>query len=450
MADVGELAGLADDLCDLCHDVASCRPSWLILVNAPSLRYEDMVSTMVESGAIVRAVDLMASRLRALPTEHGARLRTPRRFVRHVQLWLSTWFASDGTDVAARFEHASAQLRWLVRAGRQRMRDGSAEIVFGAIRRSRPRAPVAGAPLTRIIEVGIAMAAEFLRRSQRRDGSFRAFCLPPGASSSWITAHVALVCERVPELAGACHDAARYLEAIASSPGGLAYNALVRDDVDTAAQALAVLATHGIPPPSGAVALVVDAQAVCGGFSTFPRSGPDGAAASGWEMPHPEVSLIVVEALRRLDGYITERRRALGWITARAGRGVVAPYWWTSPAYSVWAHVAAGVVTEGTGAVARSLLADGVGPPYTAMIIPGAWVDEDPTWLGAVEGLLRCQNADGSWDCGPCLRVTDPGVHEASAESAGRAYADGRRVFSTAHALAALDFARRATRAERR
>ena len=56
----------------------------------------------------------------------------------------------------------------------------------------------------------------------------------------------------------------------------------------------------------------------------------------------------------------------------------------------------------------------------------------------AVTRLLRAQHPDGSWSCEPCLRVTDPTHYRAGPEAPGLVFGDRRRVFSTAHAVAAL------------
>jgi hypothetical protein len=53
---------------------------------------------------------------------------------------------------------------------------------------------------------------------------------------------------------------------------------------------------------------------------------------------------------------------------------------------------------------------------------------------------------DGSWPCAPCLRVTDPHEHVTHPHLRGTCYADGRRIFSTAHAVAALASVQAATR----
>jgi hypothetical protein len=64
-----------------------------------------------------------------------------------------------------------------------------------------------------------------------------------------------------------------------------------------------------------------------------------------------------------------------------------------------------------------------------------------PAIESAVERLMSERRSDGSWLCGPCLRVV--ASRAGDPEEQGKIYADRYRVFSTAHAVAALSLALR-------
>src|SRR5262245_45373884 len=58
------------------------------------------------------------------------------------------------------------------------------------------------------VERAIAGGVRFLHTHQRSNGIWKGFLLPPGAATTWLTAHVAFVVEDVAELEGECFRAA--------------------------------------------------------------------------------------------------------------------------------------------------------------------------------------------------------------------------------------------------
>ena len=50
------------------------------------------------------------------------------------------------------------------------------------------------------VEHALELGVRFLKRRQGADGTWKGFLLPPGAATSWLTAHVAFVVEAVPAL----------------------------------------------------------------------------------------------------------------------------------------------------------------------------------------------------------------------------------------------------------
>jgi hypothetical protein len=310
-------------------------------------------------------------------------------------------------------------------------------------------------------------AVRFLERAQRWDGSFRDFLLDPGASSAWITAHVALVVESMPELQDACAAAARHLHELGCRDGGWGYNRRVGFDCDSTAQALLVLHRHGYRIRDAWIAEIAGAQSPCGGFPTYRPTGPNGTPESGWQAPHPDVTLVVVRMMDRMGILPAERARAAQWLTTQAKGGIVPAYWWTTPAYGLWAQAQAGFEPDAALQTALQLLPSSGAVPDLPMLLvaasPGAascnasaGAAAGDSSAGAAAGdssaeaaaeracqqamiaLLSQQRADGSWDCAPRLRVTDPDVFRSSVDARGRVYSGQRRVFSTAHAIAAL------------
>lgn len=292
-------------------------------------------------------------------------------------------------------------------------------------------------------------AVRFLERAQRWDGSYRDFLLDPGASSAWITAHVALVVESMPELQEPCAAAARHLHELGCRDGGWGYNRRVGFDCDSTAQALLVLHRHGYRIRDSWIAEIAGAQSPCGGFPTYRPTGPDGAPESGWQAPHPDVTLVVVRMMNRLGILPAERARAEQWLTTQAKGGVVPTYWWTTPAYGLWAQAQAGFEAAAARDAAVQLLPSSGAVPDLPMLLfaasggaaagdSSAEATVDNACKQAMVALLSQQRADGSWDCAPRLRVTDPDVFRSSVDARGRVYSGQRRVFSTAHAIAAL------------
>lgn len=304
-------------------------------------------------------------------------------------------------------------------------------------------------PLRHALELGVS----FLQRRQSRNGVWKGFRLPPGPATSWLTAHVAWVCEEVPELHAACRRAALHLERIGPDDGGWGYNRRVGIDSDSTAQALLVLNRFRRPVPDFLVEALLRAQLPSGGLATY---APGAGATSGWHTAHPDVTIVAVEVLRR-HGFGEAAERALGWLGKETLRSDFASYWWPGPEYGLWIRGRIGILHDPrTAGAVSAALTDTRPAPHGAQLLAAALAlgrEEEPEPLveSAAAHLVRTQLADGSWPCAPCLRVTDPRETETHADLRGRVYADGRRVFSTAHAVAALQaFVDRSTRGNSR
>jgi hypothetical protein len=292
-----------------------------------------------------------------------------------------------------------------------------------------------------MLDEALRLGARFLARRQGRNGVWKGFRLPPGAATSWLTAHVAYVVEDVDALSDACRRASDFLEAVGPAQGGWAYNGNVGVDVDSSAQALLVLGRFARPVPEFLVDALLAAQLPSGGFPTYAARG---RAPTGWNVAHEDVTALAAESLRR-RGFHSQAERATHWLSARDADPTFASYWWTGPAYGIWVRARTGVRSvELCDAAARLLSTEWTTPELAHGLAAGLLIGgADPAMLaGAVLQLLRTQLADGSWPCSACLRVTDPTEVETALKLRGRCYADGTRIFSTSHALAALQAVR--------
>jgi hypothetical protein len=200
-----------------------------------------------------------------------------------------------------------------------------------------------------------------------------------------------------------------------------------------------VLSNHQIQPPRFVIDWLLAAQSPSGGFPTYPP--PRGSEpANGWQREHPDVTLMVAEALRRLDVEPAIQNQALRWLEATTGEPLIRSYWWSSPAYAAWAQARTGFRADEAGEKAALLIRGHFGVPVLPMLITAA------RRSGHLIGVLRKQALttliaeqwkDGSWPCQHCLRVTDAS-HNDAGNLDGPIFAGARRIFSTAHAVAAL------------
>ena len=164
----------------------------------------------------------------------------------------------------------SRRLRREVRLRGGAVVDRVAEAVFRI--RCRPRGLLherADVTASRL-DAAIARGGRFLLRQQRADGSLRGFLLYPGASTTWLTAHVAFVLADVPELEPLCRRAARFLQCVGPDDGGWGYNRRVAVDCDSSAQALLVLLAFSLPFEPFLIRNLAAAQLPAGGFPTYP------------------------------------------------------------------------------------------------------------------------------------------------------------------------------------
>jgi hypothetical protein len=284
----------------------------------------------------------------------------------------------------------------------------------------------------------------FLGQHQRKDGSFRGFLLFPGASSEWITAHVAFVLEDVPEATDICERAARYLQAAVSDQLGCGYNARVGEDNDSTAQALLVIHRFGFAVEGPALRALVESRFPDGGFPTYrPTVKNLAMAPNGWYYPHGDVTAIVITLLERLGAYRAAANSARQWLSEQLVEGLLPAYWWTGWHYGLWAQSLIGLIDERSLSMALDLASECSPHPFTGIALNSVLRHSNESTTSAkiatsAHYLCSTQWGDGSWSCDPVLRVTSRRVVSAGPDIPGRTYRDRRRVFSTAHNVAAL------------
>jgi hypothetical protein len=291
----------------------------------------------------------------------------------------------------------------------------------------------------KMLDKAIGLSTRYLNDRQQDNGRLSGFLLYPGASTTWISAHIAFVVEDIPQLKPLCRRAANYLAVVGPEDGGWGFNRRVAPDCDSMAQALMVLKRFDLPIRRFLIQNLVDNQMTGGGFPTYPPP-PPGKPQNGWQVAHPEVSAIVIEALRRIGGYEDIVQRGQQWVQSRCERGVLHSYWWRGNQYGLWVQARTGLLSADSSEAVKAALRQPTGVPMLPFVLTAAaelsLVEEEIET--AVRRLLLEQHADGSWDCQPCLRVTSKQWLRATPDAPGLVVADRRRVFSTAHALAAL------------
>lgn len=290
------------------------------------------------------------------------------------------------------------------------------------------------------IEQAIVLGVRFLYEQQRSDGSLRGFLLYPGASTTWLTAHVAFIVEEVTPLKDLCRKAADFLHAVGAEDGGWGFNRRVAVDCDSSAQALLVLQRFEKRIENFLLQNLIAAQHPCGGFPTYRPTGPDGMPVNGWQVPHPEVSAVVAELLRRLGSLEHILSRCSEWLKSCLVSGILPSYWWCSEHYGLWIQARTGLLTANALPIIEAALQQPLGSPQIPMAITAAVylaVPEEVLRQG-VQRLLAEQYVDGSWPCLRCLRVTSQKCFDSRPVAPGPILGDRRRVLSTAHSVAAL------------
>jgi squalene cyclase len=302
------------------------------------------------------------------------------------------------------------------------------------------------------LDEAIAAARDYVLALQAPDGSWTDWELPPGSSSIWTTAYVGWQLHelRDPPSAGtaqAASRAARWLLERRFHDGGWGYSETVGSDADSTSFCILLLdAVHGGGAPAAAVDHLLGYQRPDGGFATY---RPDVTVGS-WAASHPDVTPVALRALLPRLGVRDHRIRAgiARVLGDQNDDGVWPSFWWSSSSYATRASIA---LLRAVGARYRrssTLSRTNSDNAFETALLLSCELEAagvaDGTADRTIAELIDTQRPDGSWTSVPMLRVTRRECFEPwRAADPGPLFADPRRLFTTATALAALTLARR-------
>ena len=294
----------------------------------------------------------------------------------------------------------------------------------------------------------VSGAMERLASLQEPDGHWEEFALPPGPSDEWITAYVGLALAEIRQTglegpdAEAAARAGRWLVEGRPYEAGWGYNRTTGPDTDSSAYALRLLQVLGTPVAPLDELWLRYRMHPRGGFRTY-----DGPLA--WAQVHADVSPVAYEALgpHRWDSLLPTMVDYLR--RHRNEDGTWRSYWWRRSHYTTYWNLRLarrlGLDLELELNLAPSV--DGESGPRgirtnldltfalgTALLQPGLGSRS----VELTERLLSAQQADGGWQGGADMRVTDSSCFRPWEEPLGEYYEDRRGLFTTASAMRIL------------
>lgn len=277
-------------------------------------------------------------------------------------------------------------------------------------------------------------AIYFLKKQQKKDGSFKGFLLFPGASVCWLSAHVGFVLETIPEAYFIRKKICNYLQERMFDDGGWGYNRHCPIDLDSTVQALLLLHKMNYEFPSFILQNIIQAQDIHGGFPTYFNLSKN---KNLWQKPHADITILVIELLKRTGEFSHELNRAEMWLAKQFDEnGFLKNFWWNNPAYSIWLQGKTNFIKPITVDTLRNFFSLYHSVSEAAFIAHAVSLKENmkDTISEITTLLLNTQLQDGSWPCSKVLKVP----HRYVEDAACKIYADEKRIFSTAHALNAL------------
>jgi hypothetical protein len=290
---------------------------------------------------------------------------------------------------------------------------------------------------------GAHAAAQFLLDHSAAPGAWQDYLLPVGASTEWVTAHVAGALAvaaaagvRADGLLRALDHADEHLTEPPPGVDGWGFNAGAGPDADSTAVALMFLSARRAVPER-----VLDFLAAHrrpdGGYATY--TGP-----GGWGDSHPCVTPVVALALRG-----TGRRvgaQTVAYIrTSRLDDGTWPSYWWRGSHYATYWNL---LFLRSVGA-RLTRQAPVIGGRESARICSSldlaCLVGAMHLRLGLVPSTCRVagllmtrQRADGGFDGGLDLRVTHHDCRDPWHRPSGQLYRDDEGLLTTAMVLRVL------------
>jgi hypothetical protein len=280
---------------------------------------------------------------------------------------------------------------------------------------------------------GLTRAADWLRAQQSRNGAWRDFWTPSGASDEWITAYVgsALALANDAATRAAAVRAWSYLEMTQHSDGGWGYTASVPSDADSTSWALVLAQRIGKGSSRCARKALAWLQSARrpGGMPTYRDAGeireyvqaPPSMDFSGWTQVHACVTAVAAQ-VRPLSALLVADVRA-----HQQADGSWRGYWWFEDSYATAMSVAAlassvpslrqaDASVEHAGCWAQRQLKEGVPSPFSLsllVMIRLAAGEHSKTELAAYSNALaNGQQSDGRWRGAALLRIPRPDTLE--------------------------------------
>jgi hypothetical protein len=274
------------------------------------------------------------------------------------------------------------------------------------------------------VERAVARAVAVIVSSQTPAGSWSDFNIRGiGPSDEWVTAHVGLKLATLPaatwpDVHIALDKAARHLKD--RWRNGLAYSALSPVDADSTIHGLLFWQSLGRKTSEQEVAALLRFQLDDGGFSTFLHRD-DPSPPSSWEVAHPEVTAMAIQALwpMRAEGLVRRSiEKALHWAEHSSGWDDCSrSFWWNLHWHArlQWAKVLRlsghDIPTEFMPPTKRpfSLTSQLDAANLLELCLILDRLDDAQI---VISSLVEAQEEDGLWPARPILRVVHPECRE--------------------------------------
>jgi squalene cyclase len=296
----------------------------------------------------------------------------------------------------------------------------------------------------------IAAGLEYVVGLQATDGSWTEWELPPGRSSTWTTGFVGYKLRVLPlglaqRALAAKRRAAEWLAGAEFTDGGWGYNDLVGPDADSTAFGILFLSSQGNSISTTSYDRLLSFHNDDGGFSTYiARDCHD-----SWGVSHADVSPIALLAvLTKYPSTSILVTRGVDYVLRQqATSGLWNSFWWESPLYATEANLSLLSTVRPKFDTAKSYESLFNMQPQNAFEV--ALLLSSISYVGSVyrsdasgrlvDWLIQQQQADGSWESAPILRVTERDCFEPwEGGYSGARFADPTRLFTCSVVLEAL------------
>jgi hypothetical protein len=287
-------------------------------------------------------------------------------------------------------------------------------------------------------------AIDFMVRRQSPEGAWWDFRLDPGVADSWITAYIGVCLSAAPpeyasQLARALRNAGHWMEHQRRAERGWGYNAACPPDSDSTALAVLFLTALSRHIPAEVYRWLASFQQSDGGYATYLREH----MAGSWSVSHPDVTPIVLEALRTRAPDAPYSALGLRYVLSQQlSSGLWPSFWWTTNLYGTAANVRvlkrAGLLSDDSR-VRRAVCDFDASDAFQIALKGETLLELDgckELVLELSERLLQQQGRDGGWASAARLRETHRCLTRPwESAYSGEIVPDSRRLFTTATAV---------------